>query len=97
MRARAMSAALHQIGHCKAEKRSSVRQNLVELHTAEFSNWLHMCAQELVKEGLIRGIGLSEVSAANIRKAHAVHPITAIEMEWSLFTRDAEVMPCQFL
>lgn len=45
---------------------------------------------ELVKEGLIKGIGLSEVSAANIQKAHAVHPITAIEMEWSLFSRDAE-------
>lgn len=47
--------------------------------------------QELVKEGLIKGIGLSEISAADIRKAHAVHPITAIEMEWSLFSRDAEV------
>ena len=43
-----------------------------------------------MKEGLVKGIGLSEVSAANIRKAHAVHPITAIEMEWSLFSRDAE-------
>lgn len=45
---------------------------------------------ELVKEGLIKGIGLSEISAADIRKAHAVHPITAVEMEWSLFSRDAE-------
>ena len=48
--------------------------------------------QELVKEGLVKGIGLSEVSAADIRKAHAIHPITAIEMEWSLFSRDAEVI-----
>ncbi len=47
--------------------------------------------QELVKEGLIKGIGLSEISAADIRKAHAVHPITAVELEWSLFSRDAEV------
>ena len=47
--------------------------------------------QELVKEGLIKGIGLSEISAADIRKAHAVFPITAVEMEWSLFSRDAEV------
>lgn len=45
---------------------------------------------ELVKEGLIKGIGLSEISVEDIKKAHAVHPITAIEMEWSLFTRDAE-------
>ena len=47
--------------------------------------------QELVKEGLVKGIGLSEVSAETICRAHAVHPITAIEMEWSLFSRDAEV------
>ncbi|KAL0028014.1 hypothetical protein WJX77_000199 [Trebouxia sp. C0004] len=45
---------------------------------------------ELVDEGLIMGIGLSEISAADIRKAHAVHPITAVELEWSLFSRDAE-------
>lgn len=57
----------------------------------ELTNWLCVPLQELVKEGLVKGIGLSEVSAANIRKAHAVHPITAIEMEWSLFSRDAEV------
>lgn len=48
--------------------------------------------QELVKEGLIKGIGLSEVSAEDVRKAHAVHPITAVEMEWSLFARDCEVL-----
>jgi len=44
-----------------------------------------------VEEGLIKGIGLSEISAADIRKAHAVHPITAVQLEWSLFSRDAEV------
>jgi pyridoxine 4-dehydrogenase len=43
---------------------------------------------ELVKEGKIGGIGLSEVSAATIRKAHAVHPISAVEIEMSLFTPD---------
>ena len=48
-------------------------------------------AQALVKEGLIKGIGLSEVSAEDIRRAHAVHSITAVELEWSLFTRDCEV------
>jgi pyridoxine 4-dehydrogenase len=41
---------------------------------------------DLVKEGKIRGIGLSEVSATTIRKAHAVHPIAAVEIELSLFT-----------
>ncbi|KAI1803482.1 Aldo/keto reductase [Daldinia bambusicola] len=43
---------------------------------------------ELVKEGKIGGIGLSEVSANTIRRAHAVHPISAVEVELSLFTPD---------
>jgi pyridoxine 4-dehydrogenase len=43
---------------------------------------------ELVKEGKIGGIGLSEVTAKTIRKAHAVHPIAAVEIELSLFTPD---------
>jgi pyridoxine 4-dehydrogenase len=43
---------------------------------------------ELVQEGKIGGIGLSEVTANTIRKAHAVHPIAAVEIELSLFTPD---------
>jgi len=43
---------------------------------------------ELVKEGKIGGIGLSEINADTIRKAHAVHPISAVEIELSLFTPD---------
>lgn len=45
---------------------------------------------KLVKEGKVRAIGLSEVSAATLRKAHAVHPITAVQSEYSLWTRDPE-------
>jgi aryl-alcohol dehydrogenase-like predicted oxidoreductase len=45
---------------------------------------------ELVKEGKIRHIGLSEASAETIRRAHAVHPITAVQTEYSLWTRDIE-------
>lgn len=45
---------------------------------------------ELVQEGKIRGIGLSEVNADTLRKAHAVHPITALQSEYSLWTRDPE-------
>lgn len=41
---------------------------------------------QLVKEGKLGGIGLSEVSAATIRKAHAVHPISAVEIELSMFS-----------
>ncbi|TVU13674.1 hypothetical protein EJB05_37094 [Eragrostis curvula] len=44
----------------------------------------------LVQEGKIKYIGLSEASASTIRRAHAVHPITAVQLEWSLWTRDAE-------
>lgn len=45
---------------------------------------------ELVKEGKVRYIGLSEASPASIRKAHAVHPITALQSEYSLLTRNVE-------
>ncbi|MFD9794947.1 aldo/keto reductase [Streptomyces sp. NPDC059070] len=45
---------------------------------------------ELVREGKVRHLGLSEVTGAELREAHAVHPITAIQSEWSLFSRDVE-------
>jgi aryl-alcohol dehydrogenase-like predicted oxidoreductase len=45
---------------------------------------------ELVDAGKVRLIGLSEVSPATLRAAHAVHPITAVQMEYSLFSRDVE-------
>ncbi|RYY63300.1 MAG: aldo/keto reductase [Chitinophagaceae bacterium] len=44
----------------------------------------------LVQAGKVRHIGLSEVSANSIRKAHAVHPVAAVQSEYSLLTRDAE-------
>ncbi|MGW5615528.1 aldo/keto reductase [Streptomyces sp. NPDC003877] len=50
---------------------------------------------ELVAEGKVRYIGLSEASAQTIRRAHAVHPVTAVQSEYSLWSRDveAEVLP----
>lgn len=50
---------------------------------------------ELVAEGKVRHFGLSEASANTIRRAHAVHPVTALQSEYSLWTRDleAEVLP----
>jgi aryl-alcohol dehydrogenase-like predicted oxidoreductase len=45
---------------------------------------------EVVAAGKVRHIGLSEVSAATIRKAHSTHPIAAVQSEWSLWTRDPE-------
>jgi aryl-alcohol dehydrogenase-like predicted oxidoreductase len=50
---------------------------------------------ELVEAGKVRHIGLSEASAETIRRAHAVHPITAVQTEYSLWTREveAEILP----
>jgi aryl-alcohol dehydrogenase-like predicted oxidoreductase len=45
---------------------------------------------KLVSEGKVRFLGLSEASAETIRRAHAVHPITALQSEYSLWTRDPE-------
>ncbi|MBB1244173.1 aldo/keto reductase [Streptomyces durbertensis] len=45
---------------------------------------------ELVREGRVRHLGLSEVTGDELRAAHAVHPIAAVQSEWSLFSRDVE-------
>ncbi|MFM9551783.1 aldo/keto reductase [Streptomyces caniscabiei] len=45
---------------------------------------------ELVREGKVKQLGLSEVTAAELRTAHTVHPIAALQSEWSLFSRDIE-------
>ncbi|WP_162830658.1 MULTISPECIES: aldo/keto reductase [Amycolatopsis] len=45
---------------------------------------------ELVAEGKVRHLGISEASADTIRRAHAVHPVTALQSEWSLWTRGIE-------
>ena len=55
--------------------------------------------KKLVEEGKIKYIGLSEASPGTIRRAHAVHPVTALQMEWSLWTREIEeeIVPlCRF-
>ena len=50
---------------------------------------------DMVRKGHIRTIGLSEVGANTLRKAHAVHPIAAVQTEYSLWTRDAEIAVIQ--
>jgi len=40
--------------------------------------------KKLVEEGKVKYVGLSEASADTIRRAHAVHPVTAVQLEWSL-------------
>jgi aryl-alcohol dehydrogenase-like predicted oxidoreductase len=51
--------------------------------------------KKLVEEGKVKYVGLSEACASTIRRAHAVHPITAVQMEYSLWSRDieAEIIP----
>jgi aryl-alcohol dehydrogenase-like predicted oxidoreductase len=51
--------------------------------------------KELIQEGKVKHFGLCEASARTIRRAHAVHPVTAVQSEYSLWTRDpeAEVLP----
>jgi len=46
---------------------------------------------ELVREGKVRALGLSEVSATTLRRAHAVHPIVAVQSEYSLWSRNVEI------
>ena len=56
--------------------------------------------KKLVDEGKIKYIGLSEASVDTIRRAHAVHPITALRMEYSVWTREIEdeIIPlCRFV
>lgn len=48
------------------------------------------CLSRLVREGKINHVGLCEVSASTLRRAHAVHPLTALQTEYSLWTRDIE-------
>jgi aryl-alcohol dehydrogenase-like predicted oxidoreductase len=50
---------------------------------------------DMVRKGYIRAIGLSEVGAKTLRKAHAVHPIAAVQSEYSLWTRDPEIAVLQ--
>ncbi|KAH9313880.1 hypothetical protein KI387_022507, partial [Taxus chinensis] len=46
--------------------------------------------KKLVEEEKVKYIGLSEASTSTIQRAHVVHPITAAQLEWSLWTRDVE-------
>jgi aryl-alcohol dehydrogenase-like predicted oxidoreductase len=68
-------------------------QHRVDPNTPVEETWGALA--ELVTEGKVRYLGISEASAATIRQAHAVHPITALQSEWSLWTRgiEDEVVP----
>jgi aryl-alcohol dehydrogenase-like predicted oxidoreductase len=68
--------------------------DLYYLHRRDFTIPIEESVGELsrlVGEGKIRTIGLSEVSADTLRRAHAVHPLTALQTEYSLWSRNAEI------
>jgi aryl-alcohol dehydrogenase-like predicted oxidoreductase len=68
--------------------------DLYYLHRRDFKVPIEDSVGELsrlVEEGKIRSIGLSEVSAETLRRAHAVHPLTALQTEYSLWSRNAEI------
>ena len=46
--------------------------------------------QELINEGKVRYLGLSGASPEEVRRAHALHPVSAVQLEWSLWRRDCE-------
>ena len=68
--------------------------DLYYLHRRDFKVPIEDSVGELsrlVEEGKVRAIGLSEVSAATLHKAHKVHPVTALQTEYSLWSRNAEI------
>src|SRR6195952_5704443 len=88
-------------GYVKRQAESSLLRlgietiDLYYLHrpaqTAEIEETVGAMA-ELIQEGKIRHIGLSEVDESLLRRAHAVHPVTAVQSEYSLWTRDVETI-----
>ena len=69
--------------------------DLYYLHRVDLKNRVPVedsigAMSRLVQEGKVRTLGISEVSAATLRRAHAVHPITALQSEYSLWTRNPE-------
>lgn len=88
-------------GYVKRQAESSLLRlgietiDLYYLHrpaqTAEIEETVGAMA-ELVQEGKIRHLGLSEVDESLLRRAHAVHPVTAVQSEYSLWTRDVEAI-----
>jgi len=66
----------------------------IPMHEGALESWMQAC-KKLVDEGKIKYLGLSEATAGQIRAAHAIHPLTAVQQEWSMLIRnlEAEVVP----
>lgn len=94
------NSALYARQSCEASlRRLGVEQiDLYYVHRIDTTQPIEETMQglaQLVQEGKIARIGLCEVSAATLRRAHAVHPVAAVQTEYSLWTREveAEVLP----
>ncbi|WP_435259978.1 aldo/keto reductase [Thioclava sp. FR2] len=86
--------------HLRQELEGSLRRMGVErvdlfyMHRREFSRPIEDVAEtmaELIREGKIGGYGLSEIAPHTLRRAHAVHPVSAVQNEYSLWTRTPEL------
>jgi aryl-alcohol dehydrogenase-like predicted oxidoreductase len=82
---RAVDASLTRLG---VDHIDLYYQHRIDRKTPVEETWGAL--SELVAAGKVRHLGISEASAATIRRAHAVHPVTALQTEWSLWTRDVE-------
>jgi len=76
------------LGRLKVEYIDLYYQHRVDPSTPIEETWGAL--SELVAEGKVRFLGLSEASSESIRLAHSIHPVTALQTEWSLWTRDVE-------
>ncbi|WP_376097491.1 aldo/keto reductase [Roseomonas sp. CCTCC AB2023176] len=83
--------------HCRAACDASLRRLGVEVIDLYYAHRLDpatpmeetvLAMADLVRAGKVRALGLSEVSAATLRRADAIHPIAAVQSEYSLFSRD---------
>jgi aryl-alcohol dehydrogenase-like predicted oxidoreductase len=84
----------------KSLKRLGTRVDLYMSHRIDPKTPIELTVQamkELVQQGKVKYIGLSECSASTLRRAHAVHPIAAVEMEFSPFALDIEDPKTNFL
>ena len=74
------------------DKKTPIEETMGAFKVGLVVSWIRdeACRQELIDQGKIKYVGMSEVSIPTLRKAHAVCPVTAYEMEWSLITRDVE-------
>src|SRR5215213_307856 len=82
---RACEASLRRLG---VDHIDLYYQHRVDPNTLVEETWGAMA--ELVEAGKVRYLGISEAAPETIRRAHAVHPVTALQTEWSLWTRDVE-------